>query len=447
MRLLVLDDPDGGSGLDLCIRAQRDGHQVKLAIKPKDKSSLIGKGFVEVVDDPRPWYRWANLIVACHNTWHIHSLDAHRKEGGKIIAASVETAQWESNRQIGQAVLRKAGIATLPSKEFNDYDAAIAHVKRTNMRYVSKPTGDGAADADKALSYVSSGPVDMIFMLERWKRLQKLKTPFILQEFVPGVEMGAAGWFGPGGWNEGWEESFEFKKLMNDDLGPNTGEQGSIIRYVRSSKLARKMLMPLTDTLEKVGYVGDLSVNCIIDEKGQPWPLEFTCRLGWPAFWLQTALHQGDVVEWLMNLASGMDTRSMLMDKIACGVVLSIPDYPYSHATKKEVAGIPIYGLTPSLWRHWHCSQMMIAENIPNVVNGAHVRMPMPATAGDYVGVMTAVADTVKDAALTCYRRLEKLQIPGNAMWRSDIGKKLARDLPKIQKQGYATSLAYSQTS
>src|ERR1700726_1650011 len=211
--------------------------------------------------------------------------------------------------------------------------------------------------------------------------------------------------------------------------------------------MARKMLVPSAETLETAGYVGDIDVNCIIDEKGHPWPLEFTCRLGWPAFWLQTALHQGDVVEWLMNLASGMDTRSMLMDKICCGVVLAIPDYPYSHATRKEVAGGPIYGLTPSLWRHFHPSQMLLGENVPNIVNGAHVKMPMPVTAGDYVAVMTAVADTVKDAALTCCRRLEKLDIPGSPMWRTDIGKRLAKQLPMIQKHGYATGMVYSQTS
>jgi phosphoribosylamine--glycine ligase len=255
--------------------------------------------------------------------------------------------------------------------------------------------------------------------------------------------MGIAGWFGPHGWNEGWEENFEFKKMMNDDLGVSTGEQGTVARYVKTSKLARKMLMPLTKTLERLGYVGDLDVNCIIDEKGQAWPLEFTARLGWPAFHLQNALQQGDPVEWLMKLANGEDSRSMLMNKIAVGVVLSIPDYPYSHATQREVVGIPIYGLTESLWRHWHPCQIKIQDSLPNVVAGEYVKMPMPATAGDYVGVMTAVADTVKDAALTCYKRLKKLTIPNNAQWRSDIGRRLIKQLPLIQRHGYATGMEY----
>ena len=441
MRLLLID-PDGSNALDLAIRAQRDGHEVKLAIRPTEKAKLIGKGFVEVVPDPRPWLVWSNLVVACDNNVYLRDLDAHRATGGRVVAACQETAQWEINRQIGQKVLKEAGIPVLPSKEFSDYDSAIAHVKKTMKRYVSKPTGDGTAD--KALSYVSSGPDDMVFMLERWKRLQKLKTPFILQDFVPGVEMGVAGWFGPGGWNEGWEENFEFKKLMNGDLGPATGEQGTILRYTRTSKLARKMLEPLTDKLEKMGYVGDIDVNCIVDEKGQPWPLEFTTRLGWPAFNLQVALHQGDVTEWLMDLASGTDSRSVLLDKVACGVVMSIPDYPYSHATRREVTGIPIYGLKGNLWKHVHPCEMALAD-APMMVAGRIVTTPQPVTAGDYVLVMTALADTVKDAALTCYRRLERLTVPNSPMYRTDIGKRLAKQLPKLQAQGYATGLTYSQ--
>lgn len=439
MRLLVIDH-EGSVGLALALRAQRDGHEVKLAIR-NERRLLVGKGFVEVVRDPREWLRWANLTVACDNAVYTRDLDAHRLTGGKVIASSQETARWEIDRQLGQSILRKAGIPTIPSIEFSDYDKAIAHVKKAMKRYVSKPTGE--FENNKALSYVSSGPDDMVFMLERWKKLSKLKTPFVLQEFVPGVEMGVAGWFGPGGWNEGWEENFEFKKLMNDDLGPATGEQGTIMRYVRNSKLARRMLAPLTATLEKAGYVGDIDVNCIIDEKGQAWPLEFTTRLGWPAFNLQMALCQSDPAQWLMDLANGIDSRSILLDKVCCGVVMSIPDYPYSKATGKEVAGIPVYGIKENLWKHVHPCEMACLP-APVELHGQIVMTPQPVTAGDYVLVMTAVADTVKDAALTCYRRLERLTVPNSPMYRTDIGKKLAKQLPKIQAQGYATNLAYS---
>jgi phosphoribosylamine---glycine ligase len=444
MKLLVID-PGGEGGLDLAMRAQRHNHSVKYFVKNTPKTELIGKGLVDRVDDFKPWWRWADLVVATGNDLYLRDYENLSKAYPvPLIAACQQAAEWEINRPLGQALLRKHGIATLPAKEFSDYDPAIAHVKKHDVRFVSKPAGD---DSDKAMSYVSKSPADMVYMLERWKRLGKLKGPFILQEFMPGIEMGIAGWFGPGGWNEGWEENFEFKKMMNGDLGVNTGEQGTVMRYVRTSKLARKMLVPLTAELERVGYVGDIDVNCIIDEKGHPWPLEFTCRLGWPAFHLQNALQQGDPAEWLLDLATGKDSRSFPHDKVCVGVVMSIPDYPYSHLTRKEVVGVPIYGMTERLMQHWHPCQMMMGHDVPNVIEGHHIKQPMAVTAGDYVGVMTAVSDTIKDAALTVYRRLEKLTVPNSPMYRTDIGKRLAKQLPTIQKFGYAEGMVYSPTS
>ena len=441
IRVLVIDN-EGASGLDLAIRAQQHGHDVKFSVR-NPKRQDVGKGFVKTVEDPRDWLRWSNLAVCCDNAVYMQDIERHRRAGGHAIAATPETARWEIDRAEGEKVFKKAGIATITSKEFTDYDAAISHVKRTMGRYVSKPTG--GFEADKSLSYVATDAADMVFMLERWKRADKLKTAFVLQDHVPGIEMSVAGWFGPNGWNDGWEESFEHKKLLNDDLGPGTGEQGSILRYVKSSKLARKMLVPLTSQLERSGYTGDISVNCIIDDKGQPWPLEFTTRLGWPAFNLQCALCQGDPIEWLMNLAIGLDSKSLLMDKVACGVVMSIPDYPYSQKTAKEVTGIPVYGCTTSLWKHIHPCEMAY-QSAPVAVQGKVLNSPHPVTAGDYVLVMTAVSGTVKDSALTTYRRLERLTVPGCQMYRTDIGKRLLRQLPQLQTMGYAQNLIYSHS-
>ena len=70
--------------------------------------------------------------------------------------------------------------------------------------------------------------------------------------------------------------------------------------------------------------------------------------------------------EWLLDLANGKDARTILYVRLAVGVVLSIPDYPYSHLTRKEVVGVPVYGLTESLWRHFHPCAMKLGENVPN---------------------------------------------------------------------------------
>ena len=440
MKLLIVDPQ--GAGLDIAIRAQRDGHKVKHFIRQTEKTKHIGRGFVEIVPDFRPWLRWADLVFNTDNTFYLREMDAAKAEGGCIISASQASAEWELDREVGMNVLKKHGVACPSYKTFSNYDQAIAYVKKENRRFVSKPSGD----ADKALSYVGKTPADLVYMLERWKKASKLKGAFILQEFIGGIEMAVGGWFGPGGFNVGWCENFEFKKLMDGDLGVNTGEQGTVIRYVRRSKLAEKVLKPVERALERIGYVGYVDVNCIIDEKGTPWPLEFTMRPGWPTFNIQQALHTGDSIEWLYDLANGKDARNVTLDSPALGVVLSVPDYPYSHLTRKEVVGTPIYGITDGLWANLHPCEMMMGE-APCDCGGEILTVPIPVTAGDYVLVVSAVGDTVLNAKEKAYRKLKRLQVPNSPMWRTDIGDRLGKQLPKLQAMGYATGLKFSSPS
>lgn len=439
MRILVIDA--NAASLDWTMRCQRDGHKVKWYVPPKDKGpsdfySNVGRGIVERVDSPHEWYRWADLIVFTDNTKLIELGHAWRKQGWPVIGPSPTTQQWELDRDLGQKVFKKAGVNTIPGKGFNNYDAAISYVKKEMRRFVSKPDGD----ADKALSYVSKSPADMVYMLERWKKNNKLNRGFILQEFKPGIEMAVGGWFGPHGFNEGWCENWEFKKLMNDDLGCATGEQGTVVRYVKKSKLADKVLKPVEDQLHKENYVGYVDVNCIITDDGTPWPLEFTMRPGWPLFNIQQPLHNGDHAEWLLDLALGKDAKIFNLNDVAVGVVLSIPDYPYSVITRKDVQGIPAYGF--ELNEDIHPCEMM--QGIaPQEQNGKIVDSPCMVTAGDYVLVASGLGSTVSSAKSRAYRTMKKLEIPNSPMYRTDIGKRLLKQLPELQKMGYASGLWY----
>ncbi len=436
MRILIVDAQ--AASLDWCIRCQADGHQVKWYVKTDEKVAKVGKGIVERIDDLYDWLKWPDMVFFSDNTLYLQAADVWRKQGVPVIGPSQKTAEWELDRDVGMKVLKKAGINVPPTKEFTDYDTAIAFVKKTMLRYVSKPSGS----SDKALSYCSKSAADMVYMLERWKRLNKLKTPFILQEFMPGIEMAVGGWFGPGGFNRGFCENFEFKKLMNDDMGVATGEQGTVLRYVKKSLLADKVLLPVEDQLAAEGYVGYIDVNCIIAEDGTPWPLEFTMRPGWPTFNIQQALHTGDHAEWLLNLSEGVDAKNILLDTIAVGVVLSIPDYPYSHLTRKEVNGVPLYGVTPENRPSIHPCEMMQGE-APQEQNGKIISMPCLVTAGDYVLVATATGQSVTEAKKGAYQILKQLSLPNSPMYRTDIGNRLKKQLPKLQAMGYATEMTF----
>jgi phosphoribosylamine--glycine ligase len=271
----------------------------------------------------------------------------------------------------------------------------------------------------------------MLYMLNRWKKEYPTNGKLIIQKFIPGIEFAVGGWFGPAGFKQGYLEGFEFKKLMAGDIGVNTGEMGSVLQYVKKSKLAEEMLLPLVDELHKVGHVGYVDVAVIVDEKGQPWPLEFTMRPGYPTVNIWQELHEGDCADWMLEMLEGESPENVLLDTVAVGVCLAIPDFPYSDRDPKEACGVPIFGAEMPLSKHFHPSEVRAGEQTDFE------------TAGSYVAICTGTAETVKRAAENAYKEVDKIVLPAGMLYRNDIGAKLKKQLPKLQKFGYGMEFKY----
>jgi phosphoribosylamine--glycine ligase len=443
MRVLLLDYYGTDGMLDFALRCVAHGHDVRWHFKRDERNARVGEGLLpkEVrVQEWREWMRWADVVVLADNTKYLAEVDHwRRRERIPVVGATADAAAWELDRKVGQGIFKKAGIDVPEFREFSDYDSAIAYVKKQGRAFVSKPSYD---EVDKSLSYVGKSPADLVYMLSRWKKASKLKGSFILQEKVSGCEMAVGGWFGHHGFNEGWCENWEFKSLMAGDKGPNVGEMGTVVRYVRRSKLAEKVLKPLEDALSRVGYCGYVDVNCIIDEHGTPWPLEFTMRMGWPTFNIQQALNPGDPVEWLASLSEGRDARPWTYGLISTGVVLAIPQFPYGKTKPEDMIGVPITGVTGSNLPNIHpCGVMQGVA--PQDVNGKVVEMPTWMTAADYVLVASGVGRTVRQSRARAYRILEEIKVPASPFWRPDIGQRLKAQLPEIQRRGFATGLIF----
>lgn len=445
MKILVIDEL--GSSVDWCMQCLNCGHEVLLFI-PKGKDgtwSKIGDGIVKKVKEWKAYANWADLIFMTYNGPEILAqIEPYHKKGYPIFGPNLAGSDVEVKRDVGQKVFKKAGLKTLPSAEFDDYDEAIEYVKSHMDRFVSKPDGD---DVDKALSYLSSSPQDMVFMLERWRDkppkggIKKVKHKFILQKFQPGLEMAVGGWFGKNGWSKWFLENFEHKKHMPGDNGVNTGEMGTCMCYTEDSKLADKLLKPLTSYLHSINYRGFFDVSAIIDGDGTPWPLEATARLGWPCFLIQTALHVGDPAQWMLDMLHGEDTLDVL-DEIATGVIVAIPDFPYTEYTKRDTEGFPIYGCEPLLTHDLHLSAARMGE-APFEEGGKIITKKMYVTCGDLPIVATGTDFTVSGSKQRAMRAIKKIEIPNSPEWRDDIGERLEKQLPILQDLDYAKGWKY----
>ena len=438
MNILFIDQL--GFSVDLALRAKHSGHTVRSYMRnnPDGTRCENGDGLIDKVKDWESSMNWADLIFVTDNILFIHKLEQYRIKGYPIFGCNSEGQRWEQDREYGAAVLERAGIETIPMQKFKKYEEAIALVlANKDKRYVSKPVGDG----DKSLSYCAKDWRDMVFMLNKWKKDNAYDGEFVLQEFHKGSEMAVGGWFGLGGFSQWYLENWEFKKLMPGDHGPATGEQGTVMRYTKKSLLADKVLKPLEDFLHGIGYSGYIDVNCIIDDKGCPWPLEFTTRPGWPLFQIQQALHIGDPVEWMLDMLNGKDTLKVKED-IACGIVVSQPDYPYNNVTKKHNTGYPIFDLCEEDGtKNIHFSEIKTGYCPDD--NGKNTT-PCLVTCGSYVMTVSGIGKTVCDAKDMAYKTYKKkVHMINSPMVRDDIGEKLEEMLPILQKNGYCKDVKY----
>jgi len=439
VKLLVLSMDTVGEGLALAVRACKAGHQVRLWTAP-ECNPTCGAGFkgLDRVKEWLPSARWADLVVPTGNHLYMPKLDALRKVGVRIFGPSVASANLEIQREQGMRLFEQHQIEIPKYKTFATLEQAEAHVRKTGQRYVFKTLGD---EDDKSLSYVAKTPADMVARLRRWQKLgMRPKGKVMLQEVVDGVEIGVSCWMGAEGFIGQPNENFEFKKLLSGNAGPNCGEAGTVMKYCKSSGLADDVLYPLEEALVKLGHLGDIDVNCIVDKKGQAWPLEFTCRLGWPAANIMWASHKEDPVEWMLEACEGHDTLQV-SPQIACGIVLAQPDYPYSNMTKAETDGIPIYGVTSANQKYIAPQSVKIVPQ-PVMDGEAIVDKPTWTTTGDYIAVATALGKSVRQACDRAYETIKQLHVP-NLIYRDDIGEKLEDELKTLHPLGYAVEFDY----
>jgi phosphoribosylamine--glycine ligase len=333
--------------------------------------------------------------------------------------------------------MRAAGIEVPAYQEFDDFAAAEKFARKSDRAWVFKPLGD---ENDPALTYVADDPADLVGFLRRQISAGKvLKGKCMLQEKLEMLcELGVSGWLGPEGFLPGrWQVCVEHKRLMNGEIGPNTGEQGTVCQYVEKDKLANETLVPMEPALRALGHCGDFAIGVGVDRAGKAWAFEFTARCGWPAWWIQTASHRGDPAKWMRDLLDGRDTLRVSHD-VSIGVVCSQPQYPYADSPAVTAIGNPIRGIEEAE-HDIHLVSVMRGKGSA-MRDGRVVDETIYQTAGEYVLCATALGKTIERARSKVYRTIDNIKFR-NKMYRTDIGQKVIDALPALHRHGYAKDM------
>jgi len=420
---------------DMYLRLMAQGHQVRVCIEDFAEHGTMG-GLVERVDDYRrelDWVREAGPdggLILFESAEHGEAQDALRRDGFFVVGGSAWGDRLENDRAFGQAVLADVGMRTVPGRTFTDFDAAIAFIRQRPQRYAFKLNGSETSSWRNYVGQAADGS-DMIAMLqtqrERLMMVDICESRFLLMDFVEGVETGIGAYFD--GERFLWPAciDFEHKRFFPGDVGELTGEMGTLVSYQNSQRLFELTLHKLTGQLRDGGYVGYVNLNTIINEDGI-WPLELTCRFGYPGFAILDAL-QPDGWGGMFEAMRTRQARFKFTPGFAVGVVLCVPPYPYRYGYAQISRGLPIVfdaELTLAQRAGLHLGEVALQ----------HGRLVTSGVIG-YTMVATGVGSTVAEAKREAYALARRVYVP-NLRYRNDIGDSFVRSGERrLRELGY----------
>jgi phosphoribosylamine---glycine ligase len=410
---------------DLAWKIVQEGNAVKYFIQER-YAREIHDGFLEKVEDWKEWVDWADVVVF-DDVGYGKDAESLRKKGKLVIGGSIYTDQLEMDREFGQSEMKRAGMLTLPHWDFEDFDAAISFLKENPGRYVFKPTKGTYGDM-KGIVFLGEEEdgKDILEVLEHNKAAwQKKKVQrFQIQKLATGVEVAVGAFFNGEDFIYPINVNFEHKKLFPGDIGPYTGEMGTLIYWSPPNTIFNETLGKMKEDLKNSGYVGYIDINCIANARGI-YPLEFTSRFGYPTISIHMEGIQQDMGDMLYSLVTKEKFELKTRKGFQVGVVVAVPPFPFFDDEEFDIY-----------------KDMTVIFRKPNI-EGMHLGS-VKLVDGDwkiagefgYALVVTGSGLTVPEARKQCYGRIAGIMLL-NMFYRTDIGERWTEDSDRLHMWGY----------
>lgn len=410
---------------DIAWQVIKEGQKARYYIMDEDNQD-IADGFVPKTENWRAEIDWADVIIFDDVLGQGTLAQELRRQGKKVIGGTEYTDRLEDDRAFGQEELKKAGVNILKYGEFTSFDDGIEYVKKNPSKYVLKPSGE--AQNLKRMLFVGEEEdgKDVVQVLEAYKKVSSddIKV-FQLQKKVSGVEIAVGAFFNGSNFVYPININFEHKKLFPGEIGPSTGEMGTVMYWSGANKIFNATLFKLENKLKEEGYVGYIDINCIVNSVGI-YPLEFTARFGYPTIFIQQEGIQTPISEFLLSLAEGSLQEFKTKKGFQIGVRIVVPPYPFEDQDTFER-----YSNNAAIFFKKENYDGIHIEDVKNI-NGQWL---VAGTSG-VVMVIVGTGLTMKQAQAQAYNRVKNILIP-NMYYRTDIGDRWFEDCDKLHTWGY----------
>ena len=338
-------------------------------------------------------------------------VDAFRAAGLKIFGPTKAAAQLESSKDFAKRFMTRHNIPTAFFETFSDIAAAKAYVEKHGAPIVVKADGL-AAGKGVVVAMSNQEAFDAIDMMLSDNKLGDAGARVVVEEFLAGEE--ASFIVMVDGKNVlAMASSQDHKRLLDGDLGPNTGGMGAyspapVVTPDVHARALREVIMPTVHGMESEGitFTGFLYAGLMVSPDGSIKVLEFNCRMGDPETQPIMMRLKSDLAVIVEHAIAGtLDKVEAEWDRrTALGVVMAAANYPDTPRNGDAITGLPK------------------ATDDAHVFHaGTTMQDGKVVTSGGRVLCVVALGDMVKLAQKRAYEVAENIHFNG-AQMRHDIG-------------------------
>ncbi|MEO8576578.1 MAG: phosphoribosylamine--glycine ligase [Gemmatimonadales bacterium] len=347
-------------------------------------------------------------------------VDAFRERGRAIFGPTCAAARIETSKRFAKTLMLSTGVPTAMASHHTDPSDALRAIGKLGMPAVIKASGL-AAGKGVVIARSSEEAERAVYMMLQDRAFGAAGEEILVEEFMQGEELSL--FVLTDGTNIlPMLPVQDHKRLMDGDVGPNTGGMGayapvSIATHDVVSDAIDRIIEPTLTALRKNGapFTGLLYAGLMLTESG-PKVVEFNCRFGDPETEAILPLMESSLLEPLYAIARGDSISGMAPIRwsgaSAATTILASQGYPESsHKDDPIRMPPPPHGL--------HVFQAATARDRETgelVTNGGRVL------------AITGTGSTIEEAAALSRNYAERVSFNGKQFRRDIAWRELERN-------------------
>ncbi len=328
-----------------------------------------------------------------------------------VVGPGKVGAQLEGSKDFAKQFMQRHNIPTAKYATFtkDTLENGYRFLEGTKAPYVLKADGLAAGKGVVILEDLQEAKDELKSMLADAK-FGEASSRVVIEQFLKGMELSVFV-ITDGDSYKILPEAKDYKRIGEGDTGLNTGGMGAVspVPFADNTfkdKIENQIIIPTIKGLkaEKILYKGFIFFG-LINVKGEPYVIEYNCRMGDPETEVVIPRLRSDLLDLLEGVATNtLSERDIqFTEQCAATVMMVSGGYPESYQKGKQIFGIN--AVTESIVFH----------------AGTSADGPSITSAGGRVLAVTSYGKNLEAALRRSYESIGKIEFD-KAYYRKDIG-------------------------